>query len=100
MENIGIATSVESPGTSGSNKLCAAMSIAKNSLNKENMVSSSQFWIEKDQPDCLESEIVKTKRIGIDSYGVEWASKPYRFYILASKCVSIRDKVTEKLLLT
>lgn len=82
----------------GPSKLCTAMSITKNSLNEENMVSSSHFWIEKDQPNCIESEIVKTKRIGIDSYGVEWASKPYRFYILANKCVSIRDKETEKLL--
>eukprot|EP00112_Aurelia_sp_Birch-Aquarium-sp1_P020548 Seg532.2 transcript_id=Seg532.2/GoldUCD/mRNA.D3Y31 product="DNA-3-methyladenine glycosylase" protein_id=Seg532.2/GoldUCD/D3Y31 len=79
----------------GPSKLCTAMAITKESLNKEDMATSSKFWVAKDQPDCKDDEIVVCKRIGIDSYGEEWASKPFRFYILGNKCVSVRDKDVE-----
>ena len=83
----------------GPSKLCTSMAITKENLNKEDMATSSKFWVAKDQPDCKDDEIVVCKRIGIDSYGQEWASKPFRFYILGNKCVSVRDKDVEKNLL-
>lgn len=43
-----------------------------------------------------EDRVVVSTRIGIDSYGPEWAKKPLRFYILGNKCVSVRDKQAEK----
>eukprot|EP00794_Sanderia_malayensis_P009257 gene9257-10235_t len=85
----------------GPSKLCTALSISKDSLNKEDMTSSARFWVERDQqPDHAESEIVKSRRIGIDSYGMEWASKPYRFYVMGDKHVSVRDKAAEEQLMT
>ena len=44
-----------------------------------------------------DKNIVTTKRVGVD-YADEWAEKPLRFYLLDSPCVSVRDKITEKLL--
>ncbi len=82
----------------GPSKLCTALAITKDSLNKEDMATSSRFWVEEDQPGCLANEIVKTRRIGIDSCGVEWASKLLRFYIFGNKCVSVRDKQAENVL--
>lgn len=84
----------------GPSKLCQALCIEKDNLNKEDMAISTKFWLEDDKGCCKEDRtIVTSTRIGIDSYGSEWALKPLRFYILGNKCVSVKDKKTEAELL-
>lgn len=85
----------------GPSKLCQALCVEKDNLNKEDMATSNRFWLE-DGKDCCEEDItiVTSTRIGIDSYGLEWALKPLRFYILGSKCVSVKDKKMEADLLS
>lgn len=83
----------------GPSKLCMAFAITKDHLNKENLVTSSKVWIEEDDYSKKDDfSIVVTKRVGIDSYGPESSSKPYRFYILGSNCVSVRDRKAEEAL--
>ena len=79
----------------GPSKLCVALAITKEHLNKEYLATSDKIWIEKDENLNDRFDIVVTKRIGIDSYGQEWASKPFRFYILGNRCVSVRDRNAE-----
>jgi len=80
----------------GPSKLCLALSISKDFHNKEDLVTSDSIWIEKDNNVSKNLDIVVTKRIGIDSYGYEWASKPFRFYLLGSNSISIRDRNAEQ----
>jgi DNA-3-methyladenine glycosylase len=54
------------------------------------------MWIEEDESNEEVLHIVTSQRIGIDSAGIEWASKPLRFYVLGSLSVSRRDKISEK----
>eukprot|EP00795_Rhopilema_esculentum_P009329 gene9329-17030_t len=89
-------TTIKDPALcNGPSKLCTALKITKDGLNKENLASSSKLWIEAEEKECG-FETVVSKRIGIDSYGSECSSKLYRFYILGNKCVSIKDKEAEK----
>ena len=82
--------------TNGPSKLCQALHIKKASLNKEDMATSDKFWLEDDKnPEKKDITIVTSTRIGIHSYGSEWALKPLRFYILGSKGVSVKDKKSE-----
>ncbi|VEN33459.1 unnamed protein product [Callosobruchus maculatus] len=82
----------------GPAKLCNAMNITKEHLNKVNVtdLQNEQIWLE-DDPDYDKEDvnIVQTTRIGIASAG-EWATKPLRYYILNNKCVSKRDKNAER----
>lgn len=78
----------------GPSKLCTALAITKENLNKENLATSNKMWIENDGGHV--ENIVMTKRIGVDSYGQEWASKPYRFYIFGNNCISVKDKTAEQ----
>ncbi|XP_063847353.1 DNA-3-methyladenine glycosylase-like [Scylla paramamosain] len=90
----------------GPSKLCQALALTKESANKLDLAESDVFWMEeeeeKEQEDGIrgagvgEGQVVVSARIGIDSYGAEWAKKPLRFYILGNKCVSVRDKQAEK----
>jgi len=80
----------------GPSKLCLALSISKDFHNKEDLVTSDSIWIEKDNNVSKNLDIVVTKRIGIDSYGYEWASKPFRFYLVGSNSISIRDRNAEQ----
>lgn len=77
----------------GPSKLCIAFSITKEH-NKYSMCSHKGIWIEEDSKKN-EFSIVSCSRIGIDSAGTEWASKPLRFYILGNNSVSKRDKKAE-----
>ncbi|XP_032454055.1 DNA-3-methyladenine glycosylase isoform X4 [Nasonia vitripennis] len=77
----------------GPSKLCMALDIKKGHT-KYSMCSWKGMWIEED-PKKEEIKIVNCSRIGIDSAGVEWASKPLRFYILGNESVSKRDKKAE-----
>ncbi|KAJ7386224.1 hypothetical protein OS493_010619 [Desmophyllum pertusum] len=87
--------------SNGPSKLCQALCIEKANLNKEDMTTSNRFWLEDDK-NCQNEDItiVTSTRIGIDSYGPEWALKPLRFYVLGNKCVSVKDKKAESELLT
>ena len=81
----------------GPSKLCQALYIEKANLNKEYMGLSSKFWLQEDRTDAAKQDkiVVTSSRIGIDSYGPEWASKPLRFYLMGNRCVSVRDKKAE-----
>ena len=84
----------------GPSKLCQALCIEKTNLNKEDMSTSNRFWLEEDKDYCNEDiTVVTSTRIGIDSYGPEWALKPLRFYILGNRCTSVKDKKSEAELL-
>ncbi|MPC42199.1 DNA-3-methyladenine glycosylase-like [Portunus trituberculatus] len=90
----------------GPSKLCQALALTKESANKLDLAESDVFWMEEEEEEeqedgigeagVCESLVVVSTRIGIDSYGVEWAKKPLRFYILGNKCVSVKDKQAEK----
>ena len=83
-----------------------ACSLLQESANKLDLASSDVFWMEEEKEEETDGEgggerecerrVVVSARIGIDSYGEEWAKKPLRFYILGNKCVSVRDKHAEK----
>lgn len=78
----------------GPAKLCISFNITKE-CNKEDLTVWDRMWIEKGPVDVPEDQIVKSKRIGIDSVGEEWASKLLRFYVLGNRYVSKRDKAKE-----
>lgn len=84
---------------SGPSKLCISFAIDK-SLNKEDMVNSQKLWVERPvldlSSDGRNQAIVACARIGIDSAGREWASKPLRFYLNGNPYVSRRDKEAEQ----
>lgn len=80
----------------GPSKLCQAFCIEKANLNKEDMATSNRFWLEDDNNSQEQDmTIVTSTRIGIASYGSEWALKPLRFYVVGNKCVSVKDKKAE-----
>jgi DNA-3-methyladenine glycosylase len=56
------------------------------------------MWIEEDESNEEVLHIVTSQRIGIDSAGIEWASKLFRFYLLGNSSVSRRDEAREKAL--
>ena len=80
----------------GPSKLCQALSITKHECNEQDLSTWEKMWCEDDGFHVPNHSIVTTKRIGIDSYGPEWANKPLRFYIAGNKNVSVRDKNAEK----
>lgn len=78
----------------GPSKLCQALDIDKNSLNKRDLANWDSLWVENNE--CvLESDIVVCKRIGIESAGAESANKPLRFYVRNCMYVSVRNKAAE-----
>lgn len=83
----------------GPAKLCISLGITKNSCNMQDLSTWSDMWIEQGEM-VPEHQIVKSRRIGIDSAGQEWANKLLRFYVINNKSVSKRDKAQEALLLS
>uniref|UniRef100_A0A1B6K7A4 DNA-3-methyladenine glycosylase n=2 Tax=Homalodisca liturata TaxID=320908 RepID=A0A1B6K7A4_9HEMI len=81
----------------GPAKLCISLNITKDQCNKQDLSKWSEMWIEEGNT-IPEEQIVKSRRIGIDSAGPEWANKLLRFYIFNNKSVSKRDKVQEAIL--
>lgn len=80
----------------GPSKLCLAMNITKESLNKEFLPDSQALWLERDgEGDVPAEEIVVSRRVGIEGAGRESAAKPLRFYLRDCDCVSVRDRVAE-----
>ncbi|KAG7209764.1 hypothetical protein KM043_011387 [Ampulex compressa] len=80
----------------GPSKLCMAYQLHK-SHSKYSMCTWKGLWVENDFMEA-DIKIVKCARIGIDSYGPEWANKPLRYYIYENKSVSKRNKKAEALL--
>ncbi|KAJ8957524.1 hypothetical protein NQ318_020562 [Aromia moschata] len=83
----------------GPSKLCIAMNITKDNLNKADLTDpqNNTIWLEDDPKfDSKKITVVHTSRIGIASAGKLWASRPLRFYILNNDSVSRRDKKVEK----
>lgn len=78
----------------GPSKLCQALAIKKDTVNKEDLCTSDEIWLEKGEI-IDDSKIVKCKRININ-YAEEWIDKPLRFYILENLFSSVRDKNAEK----
>ncbi len=70
----------------GPGKLCRWLKLDK-SFYGEDLVKSKRIWLE-DGPSIPESQIVATKRIGIDYAGKYWASRKWRFYIKNNPAVS------------
>lgn len=75
--------------TSGPGKLAQALQIDK-SLNATSATDSETIlYIEDRGLQITSSEIIETKRVGID-YAGEWKDKPLRFYIKDNPFVSKR----------
>lgn len=83
----------------GPAKLCISLGITKHCCNMQDLSSWSEMWIEQGEV-VPEDQIVKSRRIGIDSAGQEWVNKLLRFYVLNNRCVSKRDKEQEANLLS
>ncbi|XP_068084522.1 uncharacterized protein [Anabrus simplex] len=84
----------------GPSKLCRCLNISTNLCNKRDLSVWDGLWIESDNIGESVSPhlIITSTRIGIDSAGLEWASKPLRFYLFGYKSVSRLDKKAEQLL--
>jgi DNA-3-methyladenine glycosylase len=78
----------------GPAKLCMSFSITKSSCNEQDLTTWDGMWMQEDEASdpC---HIVTSHRIGIDSVGSEWASKPLRFYLMGNSSVSRRDRGRE-----
>lgn len=72
--------------TNGPGKLCRWLNL-DNSFYGEDLTKSRRLWLEDRGIKIKKSQIVKTKRIGID-YAGDWTKKPWRFYIKDNKFVS------------
>ncbi|HDQ22498.1 MAG TPA: DNA-3-methyladenine glycosylase [Candidatus Uhrbacteria bacterium] len=71
----------------GPGKLCQAFKIDK-TLSAENLITSPKLYLaENSQEKIKPSQIVKTKRIGID-YAGKYKNKPWRFYLKNSPFIS------------
>lgn len=81
----------------GPSKLCLAMNITKEALNKEFLPDSQALWLERadGEGDVPAEEIVVSRRVGIEGSGRESAARPLRFYLRDCDCVSVRDRVAE-----
>merc|ERR1712098_321664 len=74
----------------GPSKLCQAFDINK-SLDREDLTSSSEIWLEEGMTD-EEDRIISSTRVGIEGSGEEWSRLRLRFYIYGNQNVSVRDK--------
>ncbi|KAJ8976897.1 hypothetical protein NQ317_014068, partial [Molorchus minor] len=76
----------------GPSKLCIAMDITKEKLNKLDISDpyNNEMWLTEDISEMADKEIVvvNTFRIGIGPSAEEWVMKPLRYYILDNKSVS------------
>ena len=82
----------------GPSKLCQALGINKERVNKVDMCTSDFIWLEKGET-VNDNDIVKCKRININ-YAEEWKDKPLRFYIPGNAFNSVKDKEAEKAMST
>ncbi len=88
---------VKPHSTDGPGKLCRWLKLNK-SFDGEDLTKSKRIWLEDPVPEQArygagrgaerkKPPIVATTRIGID-YALEWAEKPWRFYIKENPFVS------------
>ncbi|CAG0917747.1 unnamed protein product [Notodromas monacha] len=75
----------------GPSKLCCSYAFTKKEFNAVDLSVSESVWIEPGD-DVPKEKIVTCKRIGVESYGYEWSSKPLRFYIHGNPAVSNKEK--------
>lgn len=78
----------------GPSKLCQALNIKKETVNKINLCTSNSVWLENGES-IDDNDVVSCKRINID-YAEDWIDKPLRFYIHENAFVSIKDKLAMK----
>lgn len=71
----------------GPGKLCRWLRLNK-SFYGEDVTTSKRIWVEDRGVKIKRSQIIKSKRIGIDYAGPFWSRKPWRFYIKNNPCVS------------
>ncbi|KAL1475920.1 hypothetical protein MTO96_036932 [Rhipicephalus appendiculatus] len=85
----------------GPSKLCLAMNITKETLNKEFLPDSQALWLERDgEGDVPPEEIVVSRRVGIEGAGRESAAKPLRFYLRDCDCRRPRPRAASAVLAT
>lgn len=72
---------------SGPGKLCQWLKLDK-SFYGEDLVKSKRIWLENRGVKIKKSDIIASKRIGIDYAGKYWANKKWRFYIKDNLFVS------------
>ncbi|KAL3876851.1 hypothetical protein ACJMK2_034636 [Sinanodonta woodiana] len=77
----------------GPSKLCQALGIKKDTINKVDLTVSKDIWLEEGEA-VEDKSILKCKRININ-YAEEWVDKPLRFYIQENPFVSVKDKDAE-----
>lgn len=70
----------------GPGKLCRWMKLDK-SFDGEDLTKGKRIWLEDRGVKIKRSQIVATKRVGID-YAGGWAKKPWRFYLKDSPYIS------------
>ena len=70
----------------GPGKLCRWLKLDK-SFYGEDLCKSKRLWVEDRGEKIKKSQIVRSKRIGIE-YAQEWKDKLWRFYIKGSEFVS------------
>jgi len=68
----------------GPGKVCRYLKLDK-SFYGEDLVNSKRIWLEDRGDKVKFSEIVATKRIGIDYAGVYWSRRKWRFVLKSSK---------------
>ena len=73
--------------TNGPGKLCRYLKLDK-SFYAEDLTKSKRIWLEDRGIKIKKSEIVASKRIGIDYAGKYWANKKWRFYLKDNPFVS------------
>ena len=78
----------------GPSKLCQALAITKNTVNKLDLCKSDMIWLEKGDA-VKDKSMVKCKRINI-GYADDWIEKPLRFYIQGNPFISVKDKAAEQ----
>lgn len=82
----------------GPAKLCISLDVKKENIDKQDLCTSNDIWIEHPDYDSaifntdITNNIVKSPRIGIESAGEEWSKKLLRFYIKDNAFVSKKDK--------
>ena len=77
----------------GPSKLTQAFQVSKEGLNKQDLCTSPDMWVEE-APTPSVNDIVACPRIGIGS-AEEWTDAPLRFYIRGNKGVSVKNKEAE-----
>ena len=68
----------------GPGNLCKALNITKDQ-NEQDIISSNEIWVEMYES---KQQVCSSSRIGVNYAGLEWSSKPLRFYVMDSVAVS------------